>query len=192
MGSFAVLVRVLLLLPLLASPLLAATPEGRLEAIRNLYLAAVDDSAAIDRALDEIGRVRSEGGLEKGSDMLVALRAYEGALITLRAKHGVWPPRRLGHLTAGLEILDEIVRDHPDHVEARYLRLMSCYYLPPILGRRQSVRADFAALARMLPARKGEFAPDLYQAIARFILEEGSPTAEQARALRMSLGQDES
>ena len=78
-------------------------------------------------------------------------------------------------IRGGLAILDDVVARNPEHAEARYLRLMSCYYLPGILGRGRSVRDDFAALARLLPGVQHRYPPDLYRAIASFVLENGQP-----------------
>jgi hypothetical protein len=99
--------------------------------------------------------VRGRSRPAAGSTLAATLTAYEGALATLRAKHALWPPRKLQHLRAGLAVLDATIEAHPEHAEARYLRLMSCYYLPSILGRGGSVQEDFAALARLLPGAPG-------------------------------------
>ncbi|HEX2081166.1 MAG TPA: hypothetical protein VHG08_25915, partial [Longimicrobium sp.] len=115
------------------------------------------------------------------------LMAYAGAFTTLRAKHGTWPPDRLRHMRGGLAVLDSVITAHPDHPEARYLRLMSCYYLPRVLGRGWSVREDFAALARLLPSVRGDYPPDLYLSIARFVMEHGRPSPAQRAALQASL-----
>jgi hypothetical protein len=172
--------------------LLPADASGAdLDRLRTMYFAAVESAPAVDEALVEIGRMRSLGEGTTDPRLFATLDAYEGALITLRAKHGFWPNRRLQHLNDGLRILDRVVGSDPDLVEARYLRLMSCYYLPPILGRRHSVRDDFAVLARLLPTHGGAFAPDLFESMVRFVLDEGDPGEAAARALRRSIGVDD-
>jgi hypothetical protein len=121
------------------------------------------------------------------ANVRATLTAYEGAFTLLRAKHGVWPPDRLRHTRQGLEVLDSLIAANPNHAEARYLRLMSCYYLPRILGRGWSVRDDFAALARLLPSIRAQYPADLYQAIVQFVLQNGTPSREQRAALEASL-----
>lgn len=159
------------------------TPESRrdLERVRALYLTAVADPRAIEQGLREIRMLRAHLLPAPGSWTDAALRAYHGALVTLRAKHAVWPPSRLRHLREGLAVLDEVVARHPAHVEARYLRLMSCYYLPGILGRSGSVREDFDALGRLLPAAREAYPAELYSSMVRFLLEQGR-LANEARA----------
>jgi hypothetical protein len=168
----------------LAAPAAGAAQEAGLDGVRETYLAAVSDPAAIQRGLDRIEALRPPPG--GGDEALLA--AYRGALVTLRAKHGSWPPARLGHLREGLAVLDSVVAAHPDHAEVRYLRLMSCYYLPGILGRKGSVRDDFAALARLLPAARGRYPADAYAAVVRFVLENGRPGQAERARLEAALG----
>ncbi len=147
----------------------------------------MEDDAAIAAAAAEIEALRAPGSDCAGSPSAAVLDAYSGALTTLRAKHGWWPPDRLGHLNRGFELLDGAVAAEPDEVEVRYLRLMSAYYLPGLLGRGWSVREDFEALFHLLPGASGAFPPDIYRPIVRFVLEKGSPPAEARRALEEAL-----
>lgn len=177
----------LLAAALLMTSLSAAgqTPtSGEIEGVRQLYLQAVQSERAIPRGLAEVERLRAR---TRDAHALATLTAYTGALTVLRAKHGLWPPDRLRHTRNGLAVLDRVIAAHPEHAEARYLRLMSCYYLPRILGRGWSVREDFAALARLLPSVRGDYPPDLYQAIVRFVIQNGQPSPEQRAALQAAL-----
>ena len=177
---------------LLSMPSNAAAQDDGLDRVRAAYLAAVREEAAIARGLAEIEALRAAGAHGRGGDRDALLAAYRGALVTLRAKHGTWPTARLRDLRGGLAVLDSVVAAHPDHAEVRYLRLMSCYYLPGILGRNGSVREDFAALARLLPSARHRYPPELYAAVVTFVLENGRPgEAERARleaALRAADG----
>lgn len=155
-----------------------------LEQVRHLYYEAIQSERAIPRGLAEVERQRTH---TRDANARATLTAYVGAFTLLRAKHGAWPPDRLRHTRNGLATLDSLIREHPDHAEARYLRLMSCYYLPRILGRGWSVREDFAQLARLLPGLRGEYPPDLYRAIVQFVLQNGHPSPEQRAALEASL-----
>ncbi|CAA9299314.1 MAG: hypothetical protein AVDCRST_MAG89-343, partial [uncultured Gemmatimonadetes bacterium] len=181
-----------LAVPVLVAAVLFGVPapahgQDPVQRIRQLYLSAVQDESAIARGMRALREVRAAGAVRAGSGLDAALTAYDGALATLRAKHGSWPPARLLHLRQGLAVMDAVVAAHPDHPEVRYLRLMSCYYLPAILGRGASVREDFTALARLLPGARGEYPPELYAAITRFVLRHGTPTAAQRRALEAVL-----
>jgi hypothetical protein len=160
-----------------------------LTALREMYLRSVRESNAIREGLAEIDRLRATGGVRRGTETDATLTAYRGALITLRAKHAFWPVQKLQYLNQGLAVLDATVGANPEHAEARYLRLMSCYYLPGVLGRGRTVRDDFGALARLLPGVRRQYPADLYGAIARFVVERGRLPADQVRALEATLAQ---
>lgn len=165
-----------------------APPPGArsgLELVRHLYMDAVESGRAIPRGMAEVDRQRA---LARDANLAATLAAYRGAFTLLRAKHGTWPPDRLRHTRDGLAVLDSLVAEHPDHAEARYLRLMSCYYLPRILGRGGSVRDDFAALSRLLPSVRTQYPPEVYAAIVDFVLRNGHPSPAQRAALQASLG----
>jgi hypothetical protein len=161
-----------------------AEVSERLARLRIVYLAAVNDEGAIAEGLRSIEEIRSAA---QGAHLHATLSAYQAALITLRAKHAFWPQSKLRHLREGLAMLDSVVGANPAHAEARYLRLMSCYYLPGLLGRGWSVREDFTALARLLPYVEDEYPPDLLAAVTRFVLQHGRPAADQRRRLETLL-----
>lgn len=158
--------------------------------LREIYLASVRDSRAIGRGMDEIARLRA-GGVQPGTPLDATLTAYQGALLTLRARHAAWPPQKLRYLREGLALLDATVTAQPENAEVRYVRLMSCYYLPGLFGRGGSVRQDFAALARLLPGVRAQYPRPLYDAIVRFVVEHGRLTAEQRGTLEASLRPDD-
>lgn len=177
---------VLLALFTLATPLRAMSPRPGLSRLRSLYVVAVAEERAVEQGLAEVRALRGSGAAAQPRPA-VLLSAYEGALVTLRAKHGAWPPARLRHMRDGLRMLDAAVERAPDLAEARYLRLMSCYYLPAVLGRRGSVREDFRALARLLPQAASEYPPEVYAIVVRFVLERGDLSQEEQRPLRTVL-----
>ncbi len=162
-----------------------APSPAEIQGVRRLYGEALSSGRAIPRGLAEVERLRAG---TRSAHVQATLTAYSGAFTVLRARHGMWPPDRLRHTRNGLAVLDGVITANPDHAEARYLRLMSCYYLPGIFGRGWSVRDDFAALARLLPSVRGDYPPELYHAIVRFVMEHGHPSPEQRAALQASLG----
>lgn len=174
---------------LLAAPRADAMdqPADSLSVVRELYLAAVQDESAIPKGLRAIQLMRAGGAAPPGSATSGLLSAYQGALITLRAKHGAWPPSRLRHVREGLAVLDRAVRLHPDRTEIRYLRLLSCYHLPGALGRADSVQEDFAALARLLPHDRDASPHHVYTTMLRFTLENGGLPARQRQRLAKAL-----
>jgi len=162
-------------------------PGPALERLRSLYLAAVEDERAVEAGLREAARLRARPSGEAPGREAAKVEAYRGALVTLRAKHALWPPTRLRHLDEGLAVLVSVVAAHPDVAEIRSLRLMSCFYLPSLLGRKWSVREDFAALARLLPDAREGYPPEGYRAIVAFVLAEGDPGPAERERLERAL-----
>ena len=137
----------------------------RRDRLRTLYFLSVADGKWLASATRELGRLAREGSV--GPDLR---DAYHGAFDVVRAKHALWPPSKLDFLKAAEPRLDSAARRAPDDVEVRYLRLMSCYYLPFFFGRAWSVKEDFDALARLLPGAVDAVPPGLHARIVEFVL----------------------
>lgn len=127
-----------------------ASPALQLQRLRSQYLLAVDSQEALRPAqelVDALARTPWATSTE-GRPLVVA---YRGSLRALEARHGFWPTRRIRDLREGFQLLDQQVTETPDHVEVRYLRLMSAAFLPGLFGRGDGVREDLQVLARTLP-----------------------------------------
>lgn len=165
---------------LLATP---TDPRARLAHLRALHLMAVLESDSLPRARAELAWLRARRALPADLDS-----AWEGALLVVSARHGLWPPARLRDLRAAARLLDGAVRRDPDRLEIRYLRLVSGYHLPSMFRRGAQVRDDFRALARLLPGAEAAFSPTLQEGVVSFVLRR-APDLDPAQvaALRRSL-----
>lgn len=151
-----------------------------LERLRAMYFLSVEDRSWVGSAWELLENL--EGRLTEGAPEGVILEAYRGALEVVRAKHARWPPTKLSHLREGVGILDRLVEEEPVNLEVRYLRLVSCYYLPFFFKREESVREDFRVLVAELPRHPEAFSPAVYRGVVEFVLDKGEP-AERDRAL---------
>lgn len=115
------------------------------------------------------------------------VHALGGAIEVVRAKNSRWPPNKLKHLRQGLSVLDRLVEEEPRDPAVRYLRLVSCYYLPFFLEREESVKEDFAVLASVLPDRGDAFSPQVRHAVLRFVLDKGEVGEPDRTRLEKSL-----
>ncbi len=156
-------------------------PGPRLKQLRLLWALGVKDSKLTERGLREIEALRKASSELRPSVEL--LDAYQGAFLALQAKHALWPPKKLEHLENALPYLDGAVAASPDDTEIRYVRLMSCYYLPFFFGRKESVRDDFTALAHLLPKSEGQYPDQWFADVSRFVLKRGDLAPEQRREL---------
>jgi hypothetical protein len=168
-----------------------ARPEdvpARVQRLRLLYFLAIDDSSRLDpadRAIDEL-RDRTVP-----DEIDVTLDAYRAALEVLRGKHATWPWSKLSHLRNGLGAMDDAVRRAPGHVELRYLRLVSGFYLPAIFGRSDAVHEDLQVLERRLPSARREFPPSTFAGMAAFVLENGPSEGPDVEPLARALARAE-
>jgi hypothetical protein len=173
--------------PAAAAEAHGAEPGDPLGRLRDLYFESVQHASALEPAFAEVERLRRATHASADAEREGVLTAYRGALLTLQAKHAAWPHAKLRYVREGFAVLDAAVRTHPEAPEVRYLRLMSGYYLPSFFGRSASVREDFTALARLLPAAAGRYPPDLYASIVRFVLDHGDPPGTERRRLEQAL-----
>ena len=134
--------------------------EDLVDELRSKYIEGVNNEAAIFEALNVI-KIQDE--------LTPIVAAYFAALTVLKAKHAFWPIKKMKYLREGLPKLDSLVSQHPIHVEIRYLRLLSCYYLPRFLGRGDTVNEDSKALSHLLLAAHKDYPPELYSDMVQFV-----------------------
>lgn len=156
-----------------------------------MYVLSVSEEKLIDQALDEVVSLRESA--DSPEDPVVAVaEAYAGAFKVVRGKHAFWPRGKWNHVQDGLDVLDALVELHPDEPEVRYLRLVSCYYLPFFFRRGGTVDTDLRDLLELLPRGPGVLSAHAYPLVVDFVVEasgerfSGDDHAD-ARALRSAL-----
>lgn len=159
--------------------------NGDLESIRSLYLQSAVDERLIDSAFVLVNALP-----EQARDTPL-IEAYDGALTVMKAKHAFWPRKRLGFVKEGLRVLDATVTSDPTNAEIRYLRLISCYYLPRLFGRGWSVAEDLTVLSENVRELKGIVDSEFYEMLVRFVLENAEIGADVRADLLVEL-RDES
>lgn len=163
----------------------ATDTPTRVERLWALYFLAVQEESHVEPAQEALRSLRTEAS--DAPDALQMVEALAGAIQVIRAKHAFWPPSKLKHLRRGLEALDRLVQARPREPAIRYLRLVSCYYLPFFLEREESVEEDFQALVRLLPAGPGAFPPSLFPGVVTFVLQEWEMTPGERAELEALL-----
>jgi hypothetical protein len=126
------------------------SPALLLQQLRSQYLLAVDSREALEPAQTLLAAL-ARTSWASSPDGRPLVQGYRGALLALEARHGFWPSSRIRDLREGFRLLDAQIAAAPNHVEVRYLRLMSAAFLPGIFGRGEIVQEDLEMLARQLP-----------------------------------------
>lgn len=147
----------------------AQSHEVTLDDIRVMYIDAIYERVPVRDVLDAIERTRATS--TEGLDLLAV---YRGAATVLRARDAVWPGSKLKYTRRGLAALDDAVALHPDNVELRFLRLISCYRLPGFLGRGWSVDEDMEILVARFASLDGKVPPMFYNEVETFVRDHGS------------------
>lgn len=147
--------------------------DGRLglERLRLLYFLSVAEEEFVAVALDQADALDARADLD--TEIASVLEAFRGALEVVRGKHAFWPHHKVGHVRTGLGRLDRVLEGRPHLVEARYLRLLSAFYLPFFFGRGDTVDADLDVLAELLLERPPHMSTEAYRAVADFVLDHG-------------------
>lgn len=162
---------------------------ARVQRLRLLYFLAIDDEAHLEVAEEAISGIERHLPTAESPELPVTLEAYAAALRVLEGKHATWPWSKLSHVRTGLGRMDEWVERAPDHVELRYLRLVSGYYLPGIFRRGDAVREDFRVLERLLPETRRQFPASTFAGMAAFVLEHGPSDGSETERLERALDQ---
>ena len=163
-----------------------ATLERETERLWALYLVSVGKKRRVEEAETLVVALRERA--EEAGLSTTPYEALEAAVEVVKAKHARWPPSKLSHLRSGLGSLDRLVASDPDNLQVRYLRLMSCFYLPFFLKREDSVAEDMGVLISRLPHHPSAFSPVLYRGVALFLLENAEMTPEARMHLEEALG----
>ena len=140
-----------------------------LDSIRVMYVDAIYERVPVDDLLDAI-----DSGMSAANDAPEMHAVYRGAATVLRARDAVWPGSKLKYTRRGLAVLDDAVALHPEHIELRFLRLISCYRLPGFLGRGWSVDEDMEILVARFASLNGKVPPKFYEEVETFVRDHGS------------------
>ncbi len=76
---------------------------------------------------------------------------YIGALTALKGKHSKLPWSKMKWVKRGLPIMDQAVEMAPREVEVRFIRGMTCFYLPSFFERKNQAIEDFNVIINALP-----------------------------------------
>jgi len=138
---------VLRVLVCLLSLLLAPSVMANMDAVRALYLQAIDSKAgaeALEAALQ---------GPEVANSPL--LQGYLGTAKTLQAQHAFNPYTKYQLFCEGRNLLEAAIASSPDNAELRYLRFTIQENAPGFLGYNSNLQADKAAIFDFLAKADG-------------------------------------
>ncbi len=112
---------------------------------RILFYKSVEDKSHIDSAKVIFSTLVSFDSLAGRAT------TYLGGLRALDAKYAIVPTTKLARANEGLDTMDRGIAMAPSDIESRFIRGMTCFYLPFFFGRKGTAREDFAYIINHLP-----------------------------------------
>lgn len=130
----------------------AAAASSPAEEIQDLYRRGLrGDATAVVQCIEKL-----EAVLQTDPRNQLA-RVYLGSTYTLRSRDLGFGPQKLQTLRRGIAVMDEAVAAAPDDARVRLARALTTSSLPFFVGRAESARRDFAALAEIAERSPADF-----------------------------------
>lgn len=111
--------------------------------------------------------------------------AYNGAYLTLVAKHAINPYTKYFRLKDGLELIGNSIQNKPDNLEYRFLRLSVLNYVPSFLGYDHLFYNDFEKIVELIGKKDySEVDKNTQKGILEFLLRSSKLNEEQKKIVR--------
>jgi hypothetical protein len=153
-----------ILIKITVFPIFASEPEKIIQG-RQLFYQSVENSKTIDKAINlfnEIGKNKEYEGL--------AL-TYTGALTALKGKFAFFPFTKVRRVKEGLTLMDQGILLDPKNIESRFIRGMTCYYLPFFFKRKKTAQNDFRIIVQQLQTDYPKYEAQMVLNITNFLSE---------------------
>lgn len=155
-----------------------ALEEDQIGHARELFYKSVENAQTIEKAIslfEDIGKTEEYKGL--------AL-TYIGALTALKGKFAFFPITKYRYVMQGLELMDQGVMKNPNNIEARFIRGMTCYYLPFLFKRKKTANGDFRMIVRLLDTEYDQYNAQIIMNVTNFLLDHAKLNAEEIQTVK--------
>jgi hypothetical protein len=155
-----------------------ASEEDKMIQARQLFYQSVENSETIEEAITQFKEIAKNKTYEG-----LAL-TYIGALNALKGKFAFLPITKYLHVKKGLDLMDEGIAKSPGNIEARFIRGITCHYLPFFFKRKKTARHDFKIVVKQLSTDYILFDAQIVLNISDFLLENIKLTADEVKIIR--------
>lgn len=138
---------------------------SKLSLARQLFYKSVENSQTIDEAITLFQQIA------ENEQYAGVASTYIGALIALKGKFAFLPTAKYSHVMKGLRLMDNGIEISPDNIEARFIRGMTCFYLPFFFYRKQTAQEDFEVVVRQLETTYHQYDTQIVLNIIDFLLK---------------------
>lgn len=110
--------------------------------------------------------------------------AYNGAYLTLVAKHAINPYTKYFRLRDGLKLISNAIQNQPESLEFRFLRLSVLNYLPSFLGYDDMFFDDYEKIIELIKKKNySEVDKQTQKGILEFLIRSSKLNQEQKRVV---------
>lgn len=110
--------------------------------------------------------------------------AYNGAYLTLVAKHAINPYTKYFRLKDGLKLISNAIQNQPESLEFRFLRLSVLNYLPSFLGYDDLFFDDYEKIIELIQKKDySEVDKQTQKGILEFLLRSSKLNSEQKKVV---------
>ena len=150
----------------------------RLAQARQLFYQSVNDRQSIKPAIILFNEIF------KNKEMEGLALTYIGALTALKGKFAFFPIQKYRHVIKGLDLMDQGVMKNPDNIEARFVRGMTCYYLPFFFNRKETAIHDFKSIVRLLEQNYRYHDPQVIMNVIDFLLKNAALNKQETEIVK--------
>jgi len=157
---------------------LTASDTLPMDRARQLFYQSVAHKDSLEKAIRLFEKIKKNEAYEG-----MAL-TYIGALTALKGKFAFLPIAKYRRVLQGLELMDQGIRKSPGNIEARFIRGMTCFYLPFFFDRKKTAHEDFRHIVLKLYTEADHYDAGLIINVTDFLIENAELTAEELQRIK--------
>ncbi|MBN2104045.1 hypothetical protein JW835_08410 [bacterium] len=157
---------------------LTASESLLIHRARQLFYQSVEHKDSLEKA------IRLFKIIEKNEAYEGMALTYIGALTALKGKFAFLPITKYRRVLHGLELMDQGIRKSPGNIEARFIRGMTCFYLPFFFDRKKTAHEDFRHIVRKLHTEADHYDAGLIMNVTDFLIENAELTSEESERIK--------
>ncbi len=129
------------------------SPADPSQKARLIFESAAQGKEIGPQAEADLEELIQQGALS--NPILQRVLTYKAAAALLQARDSLWPFSKVKHARRGLNLLDQAVKDAPEDLQVRFVRLNCSLPLPHFLKDKSKILADLSSMIQLLKKDAG-------------------------------------
>ncbi len=161
-----------------ASVCYSESAADTLDMARQLFYSSVENEKALEKAFNLFQKIGEQESYEG-----MAL-TYIGALTALKGKYAFSPISKYRWVLKGLQVMDQAIMMNPENIEARFIRGMTCFYLPFFFRRKKTAYGDFQFIVSKIKEEFYHYDGQMMLNVIQFLLDHAKLDEEEIQTLQ--------